>query len=108
DAIIAKAVDSLAQLGGRTKENESKIESAENRIGELQAMRAKIISGTSAGGSADSRAASKLLEAVEQDIYYIYVTEFRLGQDLDMFDEALALSQRWSGTGFLADDGRFY
>lgn len=49
------------------------------------------------------------LRELEGSIYFIYITNVQVGQDkiTKPFELDKDLSYRWSGTGFLLDDGRF-
>lgn len=108
DERIEAYTDSLENLGLKTKQNEEQIESTLTKLSEAQEKRAGFVAKlTTGGGSTGNINASKMLTALENNIYYIHVLEFRLGTEVDMFDEEVDY-QQWSGTGFLASDGRFY
>jgi len=111
DEKVISYMDTLASLGVKTRENEGQIASTLQKISEAQSNRdvysTKLGQTNSKSNSKSNRNASQLLNDLEKNIYYIHVLEFRLGSDLDMFNEEVDY-QQWSGTGFLAADGRFY
>lgn len=108
DDRVEAYTDSLKNLGLKTKQNEAQIESTLDKLSEAQEQRAGFVRTISPGGaSGGSINASQMLAALENNIYYIHVLEFRLGTDVNMFGEKINY-QQWSGTGFLASDGRFY
>ena len=108
DQVIAY-VDSLASLGVKTGENEVEIAAIRQKMTDAMtkrdgyAQQLKSVSNISQRHDSPSR----LLNDLEKDIYYIHVLEFRVGSDLDMFGDKVDY-HGWSGTGFLASDGRFY
>lgn len=102
--------DSLSKLGLKTINNEDQIKSTLHELQAVKKLRINTAMQLSSGTekTTATNSASRLLTELEKDIYYVYVEEFRLGSAVDMFDEAKAYMDRWSGTGFLASDGRFY
>lgn len=112
DQKVISYIQTIDSLGVKTNSNKDQIESAIQSIAEVEKSRVvfeRQLGATSGSVAPPSPVAvSKMLEALEDNIYYIYVLDFVIGNELDMFDEAKQMMGRWSGTGFLTSDGRFY
>ncbi|MEP6795619.1 MAG: FHA domain-containing protein [Saprospiraceae bacterium] len=99
----------LDSLGVKTKTNSTEIAKTKMNIANVQSRLIGPGGLSRASPSSSSVEVSGLLKELEKNIYYIHVLEFKLpGIEVDMFDEAKQYMLKWSGTGFLASDGRFY
>lgn len=109
---INRLVDSLNKLGPQTEVNQSEIEGLKTRLEGLSDKRTSLLTSSSRPEKSEATGRDgdlvKLLEKAKDDIYFIYPIDFTVGGEWDLFDEAKQYMFKWSGTGFMAKDGRFY
>lgn len=110
-ATISSQFDSIQSLKQQTQKHEVEIKQTQSQIqSSLNARRnlSTMLINSESSGEKSSVAVSKILHGLEENIYYIHVLNFELGNKLNVIDEENPIVRRWSGTGFLSTDGRFY